>query len=148
MIQALPAKRADDALNVSPLLGGSWCTKHLFDAHVLKLSGEAVAKDSIPVSQQIARCRVPGERIAKLQGRPFRGRMSRHVEVQNASPFMGQDQEYVQHLEANCGHSAVGLLDVRICDCAGQTSITHPRPKLKQRCFRIASQQPCGPGLL
>ena len=31
--------------------------------------------------------------------------MSRHVEVQNAPPFMGQDQEYVQHLEANCGHS-------------------------------------------
>jgi hypothetical protein len=49
--------------------------------------------------------RVPGEGTAKLPGRPFRGRMSRHVEVQNAPPFVGQDQEYVQHLEANCGHN-------------------------------------------
>jgi hypothetical protein len=31
--------------------------------------------------------------------------MSRHVEVQNAPPFMGQRQEYVQHLKANCWHS-------------------------------------------
>jgi hypothetical protein len=68
MIQALPAKRADEVLSVSPLPGGSWCTKHLFDAHVLNLSGQVVAKDSIPVSQQIARRRVPGERIAKLLG--------------------------------------------------------------------------------
>src|SRR5580658_2044350 len=30
--------------------------------------------------------------------------MSRHVEVQIAPPFMGQHQEYVQDLEANCGH--------------------------------------------
>src|SRR5580658_10388604 len=104
MIKALAADRADDALNVSSLPGGSWCTKHLFDAHVLNLSGKVVAKDSIPVSQQIARHRVPGERIAKLLGGPFRGRMSSDVEVQNAPPFMGQHQEYVKHLESNCGH--------------------------------------------
>jgi len=104
MIQALPSDRADDALNISPLPGGSRRTKHLLDAHVLNLSGEVVAKDSIPVSQQIARRRVLGERIAKLLGRPFRGRMRRHVEVQNAPPFMGQDQEYVQYLEADSQH--------------------------------------------
>src|SRR5580658_3413857 len=99
MIKALAADRADDALNVSSLPGGSWCTKHLFDAHVLNLSGKVVAKDSIPVSQQIARHRAPRERIAKLLGRPFRGRMSRHIEVRNAPPLVGQDEEYVQHLE-------------------------------------------------
>lgn len=69
------------------------------------MPGEVVAKDWIPVSQQIARRRVPGERIAKLLGRPFRSRMNRHVEVQNAPPLVGQDEEYVQHLEANCGHN-------------------------------------------
>src|ERR1700729_3809046 len=69
----LPANGADDALDVRPLPGGSRRTQHLFDAHVLNLPGEVVAKDSIPVSQQIARRRVPGEGIAKLLGRPFRG---------------------------------------------------------------------------
>ena len=105
MIEALPSNRADDALDVSPLPRGSRRTEHLFDAHVLNLSGEVVAKDSIPVSQQIAGCGFPGEGIAKLLGRPFRGRMSRHVEVQNASPFMGQHQEDIQNLEADGWHS-------------------------------------------
>ena len=104
MIEALQANHADDALNVSSLPRGSRCTKHLFDVHVLNLSGEVVAKDSIPVSQQITRRRVPRERIAKLLGRPFRGRMSRHVEVENAPPFMGQHQEHVQNLEADSRH--------------------------------------------
>jgi hypothetical protein len=36
-----------------------------------------------------------------------RGRMSRHVEMQNAPPFMGPDREYVKHLEANCVHGEV-----------------------------------------
>ena len=30
--------------------------------------------------------------------------MSSHVEVQNAPPFMGQHQEYVQYLEADSRH--------------------------------------------
>src|ERR1700689_5653502 len=83
MVEALPPDGANDALDVSPLPRRLRHTKHLFDAHVLNLSGEVVAKNSITVSQQIARCRVPGECIAKLLGRPLRGRMSRDVEMEN-----------------------------------------------------------------
>src|ERR1700722_18892242 len=104
MIEALPSDGADDSLHISPLPRGSRRTKHLFDAHVLNLTGEVVAKDSISVLQQIAGCRGPRERIAKLLGGPFRGRMSSHVEVQNAPPLMRQYKEYVKHLESNCGH--------------------------------------------
>ena len=42
--------------------------------------------------------------------------MSREVEVQYSPPLMGQHQEYVQKLEANCGHGEEvdrnNLLDV------------------------------------
>ena len=73
MIEALAANRTDHALDVGPLPRGSRRREHLLDAHVVNLSGEVVAEDSIPISQQIVWCRVPGERIAKLLGGPFRG---------------------------------------------------------------------------
>jgi hypothetical protein len=53
----------------------------LLDAHVSHLLSEVIAKDSIAVSQQVAGCGVPGERISKLLGRPFRGWMRRDVKV-------------------------------------------------------------------
>ena len=79
MIEALPPEGADDTLDVGSLPRGSRRRKNLLHAHVLDLLGEVVAKDSIPVSQQIARCRVPGESISKLLGGPFRSGMSRDV---------------------------------------------------------------------
>jgi len=81
MIEALAANGTDYALDVGPMPRGSRRTEHLLYAHVVDLSGEVVTEDSIPISQQIAWCRVPGERIAKLLGGPFCGRMSRDVEV-------------------------------------------------------------------
>jgi hypothetical protein len=89
MIEALPPDGADDTLDVSSLPRGSRRREHLLHAHVLDLLGEVVAKDSIPVSQQVAGCRVSGESISKLLGCPFRGRMSGDVEVENAPPFVG-----------------------------------------------------------
>src|SRR6202023_4190825 len=76
MIEALTPDGADHALDVSSLPRRSRCGKHLLDAHVLDLSGEVITKDAVPISQQITGCRVPGERIAKLLGGPFRGGMS------------------------------------------------------------------------
>src|SRR5260370_20320841 len=104
MIEALAPDSANDALYVSSLPRGSRRTKHLLDAHVLNLSGEVVAKNSIPISQEITGCRVPGESISKLLGSPFRSRMSRDVEVQYAPPLMGQHQEHVQNLETDGWH--------------------------------------------
>jgi hypothetical protein len=95
MIEARAPNRTDHALDVGPVPRGSRCTKHLLHVHVVDLSSEVVTEDSIPISQQIAWCRVPRESIAQLLGGPFRGRMSRNVEVQYSPPLMGQHQEYV-----------------------------------------------------
>src|SRR5580700_5523078 len=116
MIEALAPHSADYALDVSSLPRRSRRRKHFLHAHVLDLSGEVVTKDSVPILQQITGCRVPGESIAKLLGGPFRGGMSRDVEVQYPAPLMGQHQEHVQNLEADRRHGEeVGrheLLDV------------------------------------
>ena len=121
MVEAFPSDRTNDALDVSPLPRGSRRGEYLLDAHVLNLSGEVVAQDSIPVSQQIAGCGFPGERIAKLLGGPFRGRMGRDVEVQYSPPLMGEHQEYVQNLEADGWHGEEvdrdQLLDVVVEKC-------------------------------
>ena len=101
MIEALAPNAADHALDVGPVPRGPWRTKHLLYAHVVDLSGEVVAEDSIPISQQITWRRVPGERIAKLLCGLFRSRMSRDVEVEYSPPLMGQHQEHVQNLEAD-----------------------------------------------
>src|ERR1700720_4943331 len=77
MIEALAPDGADHAFYVSSLPRRSRRRKHFLHAHVLDLSGEVVAKDSVPISQQITGCRVPGERIAKLLGGPFRDRRTR-----------------------------------------------------------------------
>src|SRR5450432_4663540 len=63
MIEALAPNGANHALDVGPVPRRSRRTKHFLDAHVVDLSGEVVAEDSIPISRQIAGCRVPGERI-------------------------------------------------------------------------------------
>ena len=131
MIEAFAPNGSDHALDVGPMPRGSRCTKHLLHAHVVDLSGEVVAKDSIPISQQIAWRRVPGERIAKLLGSPFGGRMSRDVEVHYAPPLMGQHQEHVQNLEADGWHGEEvyrdKLLDVVVEKCppglAGRLSL-------------------------
>src|SRR5450432_3564917 len=90
MIEALAPNGANHALHIGPVPRGSRRTKHLLHTHVVDLSGKVVAEDSIPISQQIAWRRVPGERIAKLLGGPFNGRMSRDVEVHYAPSMMGQ----------------------------------------------------------
>src|SRR5450755_319735 len=104
MIEALAPDSADHTLDLSPLPWRSRRTKHLLDAHVSNLLCEVIAKDSITVSQQVARCSVPGESIFTLLGRPFRGRMSRDVEVQDAPPLMGQHQEHIQNLKTDSRH--------------------------------------------
>ena len=104
MIEALAPDGADYALDVSYLPRRSRRGEHFLHAHVLDLSGEVVTKDSVPISQQITGCRVPGKRIAKLLGGPFRSGMSCDVEVQYAPPLMGQHQGHVQNLEADGRH--------------------------------------------
>ena len=81
VVQALAPNRSDHTPHVRPLPGRSWRRQHFPDAHFLDLSGEIVAEDTIPITQKVARLRVPGERIAELLASPFRGRMCRNTEM-------------------------------------------------------------------
>ena len=81
VVQTLPPNCSDHTLHLDPLLRRSWRRQHFPDAHFRNLSGEIVAEDTIPITQKVARLRVPGERIAELLASPFRGRMCRNTEM-------------------------------------------------------------------
>jgi hypothetical protein len=49
-----------------------------------------IAKDGIAVPQQVARELVKGKCRPQLLSCPLRGRMSGHIEMQDATPVMGQ----------------------------------------------------------
>jgi hypothetical protein len=57
-----------------------------------------IRKDGIAIAQQVARELVKWECLPQLLSRPLRGGMGGHVEVDNATPVMGQQQKYVKGL--------------------------------------------------
>jgi hypothetical protein len=45
-----------------------------------------------------------GKGFPQLLARPLRGRVGGHIEVEDATPVMGQYQKYVKDLETESGH--------------------------------------------
>src|SRR5271167_3135838 len=104
MIEALAPNGTNHPLHVDSLPWGSRRGQHFLEAHVSHLFSELIAEDSIAVAQQVARQLVKGEGLPQLLSRPLCGRVGGHVEVQDATPVMGQYQKHVKHLETDGGH--------------------------------------------
>jgi len=73
------------------------------DAHVSHLFAELIAEDSIAVAQQVTRQLVKGKGLPQLLSRPLCGGVGDHIEVENATPVMGQYQKHVKYLETRVG---------------------------------------------
>ena len=104
VIEALTADQADHAFHVGSLPRRPRRRKHFLDAHVLDLLRKVVTKDSVPVPQQIAWCRVPRERVAELLGCPLRCRVGRDIEVEYPAPIVSEHQEHVENLKPDGRH--------------------------------------------
>src|SRR5207302_2591531 len=61
-------------------------------------------KDRIVAAQEVARELGKGKCLAQSLSGPICGRVGGHIEVQDATPVMGQHQEYVKDLEPDGGH--------------------------------------------
>ena len=85
-------------------------------------SRKSSPKIAIAVPQQVARELVKGKCLPQLLSRPLRGWVGGHIEVQNATPVMGQHQKHVKDLEADRGHreevDGDQLLGVILQECA------------------------------
>ncbi len=64
--------------------------------------GELVPIDSITIPDQEPRGRIPRERFHVLLPRPGCTRARRHVEVEDSSPVIAEDEEHEEHSEGDC----------------------------------------------
>jgi len=104
MIEALATNRSDHSLYIGSLPRRARCRQNFADAHISHAFSEVLAEDSIPVAQQLARELGEGKGLPQLLSGPLRGRLGGHVEVQNATAVMGQNQENVKNLKIDRGH--------------------------------------------
>jgi len=120
MIEALASNGS--ALHIGSLPRRARCRQDFTNAHVSHLFSEVIAKDPIAVPQQITRELVKGKCFPQLLCGPLRGRVSGHIEVQDAASIMGQHQEDVKHLEVDRRHGEEvdrnQLLGVIFQECA------------------------------
>src|SRR6267378_3193769 len=96
MIEALATNGSNHSLYIGSLPRRARCRQNLADAHVSHLSSEVMAKDRIAVPQQVARELVKGKCFPELLSGPLGGWVGGHIEVQNATPVMGQHQKHVK----------------------------------------------------
>jgi hypothetical protein len=62
---------------------------------------ECCSVNTIAIVQQITQGAIPWKCFSDLPGRPFGCRMRGHVEVNGATPAIGQDYEYKQQAKAH-----------------------------------------------
>lgn len=101
VIQTLATNRANHPLDLPTLPRRAGCRQHFGHSQCGDLIDEVATKNAIPISQQIARCRIPRKGFAELLGGPRRRRMIRDADVQNPAAVVRQHEEDVEHLEAD-----------------------------------------------
>jgi hypothetical protein len=104
MIEALAANGSHHPFDIGTLPRRARCRQNFADTHVSYLFSEVIAKNSVTVAEQEARELGKGKCFPQLLSGALCGRMSGHMEVQDATSVMGQHQKHVEYLEADRRH--------------------------------------------
>ena len=104
VIQAFAANTPDEPLDVRILPRTPWGDQHFFNPHMLHPLPKRGAIDAVPIAQQIPRGLVPRKGVHHLLSRPLRRRVFRDVEMDDAAPFMGQDEQHEEHFVGHRRH--------------------------------------------
>jgi hypothetical protein len=104
MVQAFAANTPNEPLDVRILSWTPGGDDHFFDPHVLHPLPKGGTIDAVPVAQEIAWRFVPREGVHHLLSRPLRRRVFRDVEMYDAAPFMGQDQQHEEQFVGRRRH--------------------------------------------
>ena len=103
VVEALGADAADHPLDVGRLPRAPRRGKHLFNAHRCHSLAKISTVHAIAIAQQVARRRLPWERLDDLLCRPRGRRMRSDVEVSHAAPVVGENDQHEQDLKAYRG---------------------------------------------
>jgi hypothetical protein len=104
VVEALAAQGPDEAFHVRILLRRPRRRLDFVDPHGLGSTREHDPVDRIAVAQEVARGRLPGERLHELLGRPLSRGGIGDVDVDHTSPVGHQDDEDEQDLEHHGGY--------------------------------------------
>ena len=104
VVQTFTPNGSDGAFDIRILPRGPWCNQNLRDFENIGAPREVMAIDSVVVTDQVPRCRVPGKRLDELSSGPCSRRMFGDVEVNDAPPVMSKHEEHEQNAESNGGH--------------------------------------------
>src|SRR5262245_22464207 len=99
MIQALAAKRPDQALNIWVLPRRARCDRAVANPHPSHPVGEGLSVSTIIVADQITRCRIPWECFDDLLCQPLRRGMLGYRKPEKLSSIMAHDQKGKQALK-------------------------------------------------
>jgi hypothetical protein len=93
VVQALAADRADHALDVGILPGRPRCRADGRETEGLDRPIERCIEGRVAVVEEEPRVRVVGKGLAELLSGPCGRWVMRHIDMQDASPVVGQDNE-------------------------------------------------------
>ncbi|MGA7634187.1 MAG: hypothetical protein WCB11_25755 [Terriglobales bacterium] len=91
VVETFAPDRSDHSFHISPLPWRGWCRENLFYSHFPDLFSEALAKNRVAISQEVARKLVERRSIPQLLAGALGGRMAGHMEVNDATTIMGQN---------------------------------------------------------
>mgnify|MGYP007065730660 CR=1 FL=1 len=97
MVQAVAAQRPNQSLDVRALPGRSGGDEHLLDVKVTNTAPEVLAICPVTVSQEAAWSGLLRESVHRLLGGPLGAGTRGHVEVQNASAVVREDEKAGGH---------------------------------------------------
>ena len=93
VVQTLAADRADDAFDVGILPGRARCRADGRETEGLDRPIERRVEGRVAVVEEEPRVRVVGKGLAELLSGPCGRGVLRHIDMQDASPVVGQDHE-------------------------------------------------------
>src|SRR5262245_28948496 len=104
VIQALTTDAPDEPLDIGVLPRTSWGDEHFFNPHIPHPLPKRSAVNAVPIVQQIAWCFFPRKRVHHLLGSPLGSRMFRQIEVDDAGPLVGQDEQHEEYFVGHRGY--------------------------------------------
>src|SRR5262245_14729758 len=101
IIETFSPDRADEPLHIWTLPRTVWCSDHFLNLHPLYPPTELLAIYLVAIPEQVTRNRVFRKGLDHLLRGPGCGRISSHIEVNNAPAIVRQYHQHEEH--AKCG---------------------------------------------
>ena len=106
LIQTLAARCADQTFGTTILPRRPRRDRSIADTHRPHPRREDASVGTVVVANQVGRCRGPRKCLGDLSSQPLGRRMSRHLEPQQLSPAVTQNQECKQEIKGERRHNA------------------------------------------